>query len=38
MTSGMLVPTAAMNARMITVPGRESTISLTRLTTPSARA
>jgi hypothetical protein len=38
MTSGMFVPTAAMNARMITVPGSDSTISLIRFTKPSARA
>ena len=30
MTSGMFVPTAAMKARMMTVPGSDSTISLTR--------
>ena len=38
MTSGMFVPTAAMNARMITVPGSDITISLMRFMAPSARA
>ena len=37
MTSGMFVPTAAMNARMITVPGSDITISLMRFMVPSAR-
>ena len=37
MTSGMFVPTAAMKARMMIVPGRESTISLMRFMTPSLR-
>ena len=37
MTSGMFVPTAAMKARMMTVPGSDMTISLTRFMTPSAR-
>jgi hypothetical protein len=37
-TRGMFVPTAAMKARMMTVPGSDSTISLMRFTKPSARA
>ena len=37
MTSGMFVPTAAMKARMMTVPGSDSTISLTRFMSPSPR-
>ena len=37
MTSGMFVPTAAMKARMMTVPGSESTISLMRFMRPSPR-
>ena len=38
MTSGMFVPTAAMNARMITVPGSDITISLTRFIDALGRA
>ena len=38
MISGMLVPTAPMTARMITVPGSDIMISVTRLMTSSARS
>jgi hypothetical protein len=38
MISGMLVPTAPMTARMMTVPGSDIMISVTRLMIPSARS
>ena len=37
MTRGMFVPTAAMKARMMTVPGSDRTISLILFITPSPR-